>query len=151
MRQPAPETATRKRFFSFVEKNEACWIWKGSVHKREGYGSFYPRQFGTTLAHRISYIWSKGAIPAGYQVDHLCRVRACVNPDHLEAVTPRENTLRGMGLQAQNARKTHCPEGHELAGANLDAYQLTRGRRQCKTCKHAKINALKRARKAVAA
>lgn len=75
------------------EPNTGCWLWLRCVN-HHGYGSL---GFGgkTYLAHRFSYEKFNGPIPAGYEIDHLCRVRCCVNPQHLEAVTNRENVIRG--------------------------------------------------------
>ena len=77
-----------------------------------------------------------GPVPDGIEIDHLCRVRHCANPEHLEAVTPTENTMRGEGVGAKNARLTHCKHGHPLSGDNL--YIVTRAggkrRRVCRTC-----------------
>lgn len=92
-----------------------CWIWAGSKD-RHGYGHLYIRgtgpPYGPKQAHRIVYEALVGDIPQGMQLDHLCRVPACVNPEHLEPVTQKTNILRGVGLTAQNAKKTHCPHGH---------------------------------------
>ena len=71
-----------------------CWIWQGGLNFK-GYGTMRLKGYGRS-AHRNSYEAFKGSIPEGHQIDHLCRVRSCVNPDHLEAVEPRENTLRGL-------------------------------------------------------
>lgn len=87
-----------------------CWLW--TAVRRNGYGIV--RLNGANVnAHRAVYRLLRGPIPDGMQLDHLCRVRACVNPDHLEPVTQRENIMRGVGYSARNARKTHCPRGHE--------------------------------------
>lgn len=116
------------------EPNSGCWLWTGTS-TRKGYGTI--RIDGrATMAHRFSYEFHKGPIPDGLQIDHLCRVTCCVNPDHLEAVTGRENILRGNGLSAQNARKTHCIYGHALAGQNLGIGH--RGKKRfCRICKRA--------------
>lgn len=90
------------------------------------------------LAHRVAYEMLVGPIPEGKQLDHLCRQRTCWNPAHLEVVTGRENTLRGVGRTAVNAAKTHCSRGHELAGDNLYVHD---GQRKCRACKKETIKA----------
>lgn len=83
------------------------------------------------MSHRIVYEALIGQIPSGMVLDHLCRVRNCVNPQHLEPVTNRANILRGNTPSAENARKTHCQNGHLLAGDNLG---FNKSRRLCRTC-----------------
>lgn len=90
------------------------------------------------LAHRLAYELVKGTIPAGFTIDHLCRTPACVNPSHLEAVTGRENTLRGISPTAVNAAKVTCNRGHPLEGPNLRMY---RGVRVCRKCAYIKKRA----------
>lgn len=83
--------------------------------------------------HRITYVRAFGPIPSGLEIDHLCRNRACCNPFHLEAVTHAVNMARGIGGQ-NNARKTHCPQGHEYSDDNTYRYKAN-GRRDCLTCR----------------
>lgn len=83
--------------------------------------------------HRVAYEDKYGTIPEGMVLDHLCRNRACINPDHLEVVTQRENIMRGVGVAAKNAQKTHCKRGHEFTGNNLYRYK---GKRMCRQCRN---------------
>ena len=128
-----------ERFWSKVEKTGSCWIWKGSENG-EGYGFFHIDQ-GKMLAHRVAYEWAKGPIPEAMTLDHLCRNRACVNPDHLEPVTRRENILRGTSISAINSQKTRCLRGHLLAGDNLRVAIRKDGRsyRQCRICMNRRL------------
>lgn len=105
-----------------------CWLWTGKIG-HNGYGKSSAR-----LAHRVSWELQRGPIPAGLVIDHLCRVRHCVNPDHLEPVTIQENIRRGIGQSAVNTRKTHCIRGHALEGENL---LIKAGKRQCRDCTRA--------------
>lgn len=119
-----------------VDEN-GCWNWHRARDK-DGYGFYGTRIKGKSYswrAHRLTYERAKGPIPLGFQIDHLCRNHACCNPDHLEAVTPRENQLRGFSVSGLSARKTHCDEGHPLSGANL--YADPRGWRGCRACRNA--------------
>ncbi len=133
-----------ERFWAKVEQTDYCWLWKASLN-RDGYG--HVRVDGKTwLAHRYAYALANGAIPSGLTLDHLCRVRHCVRPDHLEPVTHAENCLRGVGAPAQNARKTHCPLGHALSGPNL-AQRIKA--RVCRTCERSESRRYKARRRPV--
>ena len=122
---------------SLPEPNTGCWLWLGSVY-RDGYGQIgvRARKF---RAHRASYEVFVKPIPDGLQLDHLCRVRSCVNPKHLEPVTNQENLRRGLGGRpgglASGAIKkafTHCGRGHEFNEANTRIRK--NGTRKCRTC-----------------
>ena len=107
----------------YLIDDNGCWIWRFSVGA-DGYG--YMSVGGTTKAHRVGYELIVGPIPQGLELDHLCRVRACVNPAHLEPVTHLENMRRGAP-----ATKTHCKRGHEFTPTNT----RFRGRwRYCRRC-----------------
>lgn len=117
------------RFWPKVDKTEGCWTWTAG-RDRKGYGRVSNGHGRSPLlAHRVAWTLTHGAIPEGMQLDHLCRNPACVNPAHLEVVDNRENTLRGQGPTAVNARKDTCKRGHSLA----DAY-VSKGMRYCRTC-----------------
>ncbi len=120
------------RFFEkcWYDPETGCIQWMAALGSRN-YGAF--TYLNEQFAHRLAYRWGHGEIPTGLVVDHLCRNRSCVNPEHMEAVTMRENVLRGEGRAATNARKTHCHNGHVLAGSNLMASRRTRARR-CRPC-----------------
>lgn len=118
------------RFFEKVEKGDKCWIWKGAVDAH-GYGSFVIEGL-TKKSHRVSYEMSKGEIPEGLVIDHICKNKLCVNPEHLRAISRVENVMIGDGPTAKNARKTHCNRNHPLSGSNLYTYK---GKRYCKACR----------------
>jgi hypothetical protein len=113
-----------------VDPETGCWVWRGSTPR--GYGSI-KRDGIRYRAHRYIYEREIGPIPDGLQLDHLCRNRSCVNPEHLEVVSCRENLMRGQTLAAENAAKTHCKRGHPLSGENL--YVEPKGTRACKQCR----------------
>ena len=122
------------RFWSKVKPADFldCWEWMGR-RDRNGYGDFATH--GRTFkAHRVSWATVNGPIGEGLHVDHLCRNPSCVNPAHLEPVTPRVNILRGEAFSAVHARKTHCPRGHEYNLENTYFRKDRRGRRQCRVC-----------------
>lgn len=110
-----------------------CWMWTANLAK--GYGRI-KIQRRSWSAHRLVHEWFVAMIPKGMHIDHLCRRPRCVNPIHLEIVPPRINCLRGEGVAARNAAKTHCVNGHPFAGANL-VVQNAQGHRACLTCRRA--------------
>lgn len=129
-RTPARSPA-ETRFWSKVDKRaDECWVWTGAKTPH-GYGTFQYGDGKRGYAHRWAYEATKGPIPSGLSIDHLCRNPSCVNPDHLEAVTHRENVLRGVAPVAVNARKTHCPAGHPYDAANT---RKDRSGRVCRAC-----------------
>lgn len=114
------------------EPNSGCWLWLGSVN-HDGYSRY--AACGYKSGHRFFYEQAKGKIPAGLQLDHKCRVRCCVNPDHLEVVTCAVNNYRSMNVSGVNKRKTHCKYGHEYTIQNTRMY-VWKGtyRRACRAC-----------------
>lgn len=116
-------------FWGKVNKTSetGCWLWTGATSM--GYGKLrrYPK---TLWAHRYAYEMLVGAIPDGLTLDHVCRVRRCVNPAHLMPSTHRENILRGTGMSARNAKKDVCIRGHKF-----DYVHPIKGWRRCKTCR----------------
>lgn len=124
-----------ERFMRLVspEPNSGCWLWSGSVNE-DGYGTFSTPN-NSVGAHRLAYRMFRGATPIGLELDHLCRVRCCVNPYHMEAVTHQENCRRGLAGATQLA-KTHCPQGHEYTESNTIRW---RTKRSCKECHRAMV------------
>lgn len=129
-KQPRPSSV--ERFLSKVAVTDACWLWAASLNK-DGYGQFKGEQ-GMVKAHRWSYQWFVGTIPEGLTIDHLCRVRHCVNPDHLEVVTQAENVRRNPAYGTE----THCVHGHERTERNTawvrPKFAPHRTWRKCKDC-----------------
>jgi len=114
-----------------------CVTWTAAMTKC-GYGRFTV-EGRRVVPHRFAYEYLIGPIPAGLELDHLCKVRNCLNVTHLEPVTGRENLLRGDTVNARNAAKTHCIRGHEYTPENtLHARPSKRnpnGQRECRTCR----------------
>ena len=122
-------------FWAKVSKTETCWLWGGTLDK-DGYGVYSHWRGGDwrtgkmdkARTHMAAYVMAHGPIPEGLTIDHLCRVRACCNPAHLEAVTVRQNTMRGGGPTAVNAAKDTCEFGHPFRERGY------RAGRFCPTC-----------------
>lgn len=122
------------RLFSRIQFTKNCWLWLGQK-TGDGYGLIRRKddKNKSYRVHRVIYEIFIDDIPKGLVLDHLCRTPSCVNPLHLEAVTCKENILRGIGPTANNKRKTHCAKGHKLEGKNL-LKSATLGYRRCRTC-----------------
>lgn len=112
-----------------------CWVWQ-LAQTGAGYGCEWDRERGRMVgAHILAYERENGPVPEGLELDHLCRVRLCVNPAHLQAITHAENVRRGdYRTNSSNARKTHCPKGHPYSGVNL-YIEPGSGTRRCRTCR----------------
>jgi hypothetical protein len=124
------------RFWDKVipEPNSGCWLWLGYLG-HNGYGRFHWTGGSDRNAHRLAYQILVGPLDDGIVVDHLCRTRCCVNPAHLDPVTPRENVVRGVSVSAKNAAKTHCKRGHVFDATNT----RTQGSgRLCRLCEIAR-------------
>lgn len=117
-------------FWNRVTKSDDCWIWTGPVN-HGGYGRASMDGKGIA-AHRYAWEETNGPIPSGLQIDHLCRNRLCVRPSHLRVVDARTNVLCGIAPPAINARKTHCPRGHEYVVRKNGRIGL---QRQCLICR----------------
>ena len=134
-----PAKPPEERFWQKVDKGSSCWLWMGSMNLN-GYGRFFIKVgVAPLLAHRFAYQLANGSIGDGLQIDHLCRIRSCVNPDHLEVVTPRVNTLRGDAPSAVIARSGHCRQGH--IRTELNTYICpSNGARECRQCRRERWN-----------
>ncbi len=112
-----------------------CWLWTSYLIRGYPAVAKYHRRYGTGYAHRLMYVLQNGPIPYGLELDHLCRMRSCINPAHLEAVTHKVNIHRCPDSPAaNNARKTHCNNGHALVKANLMKLKDAKWGRKCLTC-----------------
>lgn len=122
---------TADRFWEKVDKTYVCWLW--TAQTVDGYGRFWLNG-RPHPAHRVAYELEIGPIPDRLVVDHVCRVRRCVRPDHLRVCTASQNVLEGVTTTAAlNLAKTHCPQNHPYSGDNL--YVKPGGSRVCRACK----------------
>lgn len=126
-----------QRFWSKVSPcpMTGCWLWIGAITGEAGYGSFCVDR-STQPAHRVAFTAAFGRPAPCLLIDHLCRVRSCVNPLHLEAVTKQVNTLRGIGVSAIAAARTTCIHGHPFDTFNTRVGRNHRGnpKRMCRAC-----------------
>ena len=129
---------------SYAPELGPCWLWTASTDLN-GYGRLFMRKGqGPRLAHRLAYTFVIGPIPTELELDHLCRVPRCVNPNHLEPVTHLENVRRGQG----HGSETHCPQNHPYDEANTVI--LLNKRRKCRICRRAQSNKASRKRRGIA-
>lgn len=130
LHEPITDAASYIRGRVDMDVKPPCWIWTGDLSSRNGYGQIKLAGRKRTGAHRASYETFIGPIPAGLVIDHLCRTPACVNPEHLEPVTQRENLRRGA-----RATGDVCKNGHPLTGDNVILRRTPTGfGRRCITC-----------------
>ena len=137
-------TKFETNFWKRVNKrgSKGCWLWLG-CKTRAGYGHMIRNNHIRKFPHRISYELTGKIIPEGYTIDHICRNRLCVNPNHLRAVTLRENVLAGNTIAAFNAAKTHCINGHEFTLENTALSNNGRNRK-CKECNNIRQRAFQK-------
>ena len=138
-------TLTRPAIERFLDKcipepNSGCWLWTGAICPQTGYGNFWKDKHPIS-AHEAAYeLFNETVVPDGLELDHLCRVRSCVNPAHLDPVTHSENMRRGINpvgravLAARAAAITHCPQGHEYTVENTYMYRGIH--RCCRACNY---------------
>lgn len=124
----------RKNQWQFeIDEKTGCWNWLRAASDK-GYGNYLIISKGAMQykAHRVYFQELRAKIPNGLTIDHLCRNTKCVNPNHLEPVSMRENLLRGNGVAGINYRKTHCIHGHKFTPENT---RPERNGRSCRACK----------------
>jgi hypothetical protein len=132
LKSPPKKRPMMERFFEKVifEPNCGCWLWEGTWSP-DGYGYFHVEGRKMKVAHKFLYEREIAPVPEGMELDHLCKLRCCVNPQHLEAVTHAVNISRGQS-GSYNKNKTHCRNGHPYSGDNLRT--TASGERVCRTC-----------------
>lgn len=154
-----PRKSLEERFWAMVDVHlDGCWIWTGRPDST-GYGQINSggREGELLMAHKVSWAIHGRDVPEGLELDHLChnadltcaggatcRHRLCVNPSHLEPVTHQVNSLRGRSVSAQNAQKTHCPQGHPYGPESLPKSDGCKPARVCRTCKRERDAARRR-------
>ncbi|MER7788592.1 HNH endonuclease signature motif containing protein [Streptomyces sp. NPDC097640] len=156
-----PDTALAERLARSTNKTDTCWTWTGEITPK-GYGVLQVNG-RRVLAHRASYEAHVGPVPEGLVIDHVCHDksciagdacphRRCINPAHLQPVTNAVNILRGVGVGAVNAQKTHCIRGHEFTPENIlrqpPNWPGGPDRRSCRTCRREQNREAMRARRA---
>ena len=125
-----------ERLLERIELDErGCWVWTAYVNP-DGYAVLSPDPGHSQLAHRFSYVWHVGPVQPGMELDHVCRNRACVNPDHLEQVTHRENMKRSI-TRWRHQQVAQCPQGHDYSPQNTGISIQAGGHpnRYCKACR----------------
>jgi len=139
-----------ERFWSHVDTSGDCWIWTGSLSDL-GYARFYITVAARRRISLQAHVWAweqvNGPVPEGKELDHLCRNRACVRPDHLEAVTHRENILRGTSFMATKAAQEACVNGHPFTEDNIYRRPGRPTWRACRQCLRDRARSLARARR----
>lgn len=118
-----------------IKRTETCWLWIGTLNQGYGRACFKDKMYN---AHRFVLELANIDIPKGMVVDHICRVRNCVNPDHLRVVTVTKNTLENSeGVSALNAKKTKCKRGHQFSATNTQIRMHSNGKtsRNCIKCR----------------
>lgn len=127
-----------KRIFTKFRQGTGCWEWR-AAKSSNGYGLVWFKG-KTRLAHRVVYELLKGELSEELEIDHLCRNKLCVNPDHLEQVTHKVNNFRGIGITAKNSKKIMCLNGHSLTGSNLRTrIRGNNKERVCKECSYQRL------------
>ena len=127
-----PTPASERFHGKYRVMESGCWEWTGSI-STQGYGRISENN-RPLYAHRVSYEMHKGPIPDGLVVDHICRVRSCVNPDHLQAITNSENLLSGTAPTVLLHWLKRCKQGHDMTDPRNVYVRPDNGRRACHEC-----------------